>query len=133
MLCAAANPIDSAFVPLTNPTFCKSLEARTCRGSKCNELESSWHGPWATAPRRWPINSSAKKPRFGAPVVGIKPTASLAYSPTAGKNDWGDKLQFPPFQRAQIIELGCFEPFANGLHITISTRKPRKQVHFTAC
>jgi hypothetical protein len=118
MPCVAENPIDSAFIPLTNPTSCKSLEARACRGSKCNVLGSSWHGLRATAPRRWPINSSATKPRFGERVVGIKPTASLAYSPTAGKNIRGDRPRFPPLQRAQIVELACLEPVAKGLHIT---------------
>jgi hypothetical protein len=102
MPCAAENPIDSAFIPLTNLTSCKSLEARACRGSKCNELGSSWHGLRATGPRSWPINSSAMKPRFGEPTVGIEPTASLAYSPTAARNIQGDRPRFPPLQWAQI-------------------------------
>ena len=116
--CAAANPIDSASVPLTNPTFCKSLGARTCRGSKCNALESSWRARRATGPGLWPSNSNAIKPRFGGPAIGIKPKASSACSPTAGRNTRGDTPRFPPLQRAQIVELACLEPLAKGLHIT---------------
>ena len=116
--CAAENPIDSTFIPLTKLTSCKSREARACRGTKCNGLGSSWHGLRAIGPRQWPINSSAMKPRFGEPAVGIEPTASTAYSSTAGKNIRGDRPRFPPLQRAQIVELACLEPLAKGLHIT---------------
>lgn len=118
MPCAAENRIDSAFIPVTSPTSCKSLEARVCHGSKCNALGSSWHGLRAAGPRRWPVNFSATKPRFGESVVGITPTVSLACSPTAGKNIRGDRPRFPPLQRAQIVKLACLEPVAKGLHIT---------------
>ncbi len=30
----------------------------------------------------------------------------------------GIRLRFPPLQRAQIVELACLEPVAEGLHIT---------------
>jgi hypothetical protein len=118
MPCAAENPIDSASIRLTNLTSSRSLEAKACRGSKCNGRGSSWHGQRATGPQQWPINSSAMKPRFGEPVVGIEPTASPAYSPMDGKNIRGDRPRFPPLQRAQIVELACLEPLAKGLHIT---------------
>jgi DDE superfamily endonuclease/Homeodomain-like domain len=58
------------------------------------------------------------KPRFGEPAVGIEPTVSPVYSPTAGKNIRGGTPRFPPLQRAQIVELACLEPLAKGLHIT---------------
>jgi DDE superfamily endonuclease len=31
---------------------------------------------------------------------------------------WGIRWRFPPLQRAQIVELACLEPIAEGLHIT---------------
>jgi DDE superfamily endonuclease/Homeodomain-like domain len=31
---------------------------------------------------------------------------------------WGVRRRFPPLQRAQIVELACLEPIAEGLHIT---------------
>jgi hypothetical protein len=31
---------------------------------------------------------------------------------------WGARRRFPPLQRAQIVELACLEPVAEGLHIT---------------
>ncbi len=31
---------------------------------------------------------------------------------------WGVPRRFPPLQRAQIVELACLEPIAEGLHIT---------------
>jgi hypothetical protein len=31
---------------------------------------------------------------------------------------WGIRRRFPPLQRAQIVELACLEPIAEGLHIT---------------
>ncbi len=31
---------------------------------------------------------------------------------------WGVPSRFPPLQRAQIVELACLEPIAEGLHIT---------------
>jgi hypothetical protein len=42
----------------------------------------------------------------------------------AGRNScwtslaWGVPRRFPPLQRAQIVELACLEPIAEGLHIT---------------
>src|SRR5215471_7270700 len=31
---------------------------------------------------------------------------------------WGIRWRFPPLQRAQIVELACLEPIAEGLHLT---------------
>src|SRR5437588_11698928 len=31
---------------------------------------------------------------------------------------WNVRKRFPPLQRAQIVELACLEPVAEGLHIT---------------
>jgi hypothetical protein len=33
-------------------------------------------------------------------------------------NDRADRSRFPPLQRAQIVQLACLEPIAEGLHIT---------------
>jgi len=30
----------------------------------------------------------------------------------------GGRRRFPPLQRAQLVELACLEPIAEGLHIT---------------
>ncbi len=32
--------------------------------------------------------------------------------------EWADRPSFPPLQQAQIIQLACLEPVAEGLHIT---------------
>ena len=58
------------------------------------------------------------RPLFGESAVGIEPTASSAYSPTAGRNTRGDRQRFPPLQRAQIVEQAWLEPLAKGLHVT---------------
>jgi hypothetical protein len=31
---------------------------------------------------------------------------------------WGIRWRFPPLQRAQLVELACLEPIAEGLHLT---------------
>src|ERR1700733_7063125 len=40
---------------------------------------------------------------------------------------WGGPRRFPPLQRAQIVELACLEPIAEGLHITHWTSKDLAQ------
>src|SRR5215212_8493545 len=35
----------------------------------------------------------------------------------------GVRRRFPPLQRAQIVELACLEPIAEGLHVTHWTSK----------
>src|SRR4029077_4165793 len=66
--------------------------------------------------RRWPSRRSA--------------TNRPSVAPAAATNAWGypafcsrprgldTRLQFPPLQRAQIVQWACLEPVAEGLHIT---------------
>src|SRR3954469_6279133 len=50
--------------------------------------------------------------------------SAAATSRAAGRNScwmapaWAAPRRFPPLQRAQIVELACLEPVAEGLHIT---------------
>jgi DDE superfamily endonuclease len=55
------------------------------------------------------------------PPSGVSADAT---SRAAGRNScwtnpaWDGPSRFPPLQRAQIVELACLEPIAEGLHIT---------------
>src|SRR5205823_8878950 len=70
--------------------------------------------PW---PRAWGVTG----PRSGG--------SAAVTSRAAGRNScwtnpaWDVLRRFPPLQRAQIVELACLEPIAEGLHITHWTSK----------
>src|SRR5947207_11180444 len=74
--------------------------------------------PWppGSRSRPWPHAWSVTGPPFGESVA--------VTSTGAGRNScWMNRAsavlkRFPPLQRAQIVELACLEPVAEGLHIT---------------
>lgn len=77
---------------------------------------SFWPSPLASRSTRWPPAWSAIQPRSGGSVAATSRAAGSAScwtTPTRATR-WG----FPPLQRAQIVELACLEPVAEGLHIT---------------
>src|SRR4051794_577262 len=55
------------------------------------------------------------------PLSGV---SAAVTSRAVGRNscwtnpDWDVPRRFPPLQRAQIVQLACLEPIAEGLHIT---------------
>jgi DDE superfamily endonuclease len=58
-------------------------------------------------------------------VIRLLSGASVAATSKAAGNAscwtnpaWGIRWRFPPLQRAQIVELACLEPIAEGLHLT---------------
>ena len=55
-------------------------------------------------------------PRSGATAAATSRTVSRGCWPTPTAR--GVPSEFPPLQRAQIIQLACLEPVARGLHIT---------------
>src|SRR5262249_55424004 len=69
----------------------------------------------------WPLAWSVTGPPSGGSAdatSGVGCNGSCWTSPA-----WGVPRRFPPLQRAQIVELACLEPIAEGLHITHWTRQ----------
>ena len=62
-------------------------------------------------------HSNAITPRNGGPAIGIKPKASSACSPTAGRNNRGDTPRFPVPARSDC-RTGLLGALGQGLHIT---------------
>src|SRR5262249_10394364 len=91
-------------------------EPGTCLGSKSSTPASSSPSPGANRSTRWPPAWSATLPPSGGSVAAMNRAAGNAScwtTPIRGI-PWG----FPPLQRAQIVELACLEPVAEGLHLT---------------
>jgi hypothetical protein len=85
-------------------------------GFRSSTLKSSWALPSAGASSTWPGKRVVTQPPFGASVVVTSSVASTAssrkpHAPAARRS-------FPPLQRAQIVQLACLEPIAQGLHVT---------------
>jgi len=77
---------------------------------------SFWASPAASASRAWPGRRFATRPRCGASAGTTRhagSTASWRRSRVPAVHNG-----FPPLQRAQIVQLACLEPIAQGLHIT---------------
>src|SRR5256885_11660816 len=75
----------------------------------------------------WPsLRASPSKPSpAGRNVTERRSGACAAVTSGAGSKGscwtnrvWGVRRRFPPLQRAQIVELACLEPSAEGLHLT---------------
>src|SRR5665213_303010 len=85
-------------------------------GSRSNMPGLCWPSPLVNRFRRSPLGWSVTGPPFGGSVA--------AMSRAGCKNSfWTTSVlavprRFPPLQRAQIVELACLEPIAEGLHIT---------------
>lgn len=94
----------------------RSLAADTWLSSRSNTPALSWPSrrvsPFRTLPAGWNVTG----PRSGASAV----VTSRADSKNSCWTNlaWGVRRRFPPLQKAQIVELACLEPIANGLHIT---------------
>jgi hypothetical protein len=64
----------------------------------------------------WLPGSNVIRPPSGESVVATNKAAGNASCWIS--LGWGIRWRFPPLQRAQIVELACLEPIAEGLHLT---------------
>lgn len=114
--CAGANLAPSPSIPPTVRPYPRSHVAARLLSSPSSGRASSWPSPMASASATWPACTSAILPRSGASVAATSKAAyraCLTTSPAVAAHSG-----FPPLQRAQIVELACLEPIAEGLHIT---------------
>ncbi len=114
--CVAENRVRSRSPRTICRSSNKSLTARCGLGIKSGAPASFWESPTEDGLKLWPSRRSA--------------TSRLCVAPAAAMNAWGypaswshprgrdARSRFPPLQRAQIVELACLEPVAEGLHIT---------------
>src|SRR5262245_57159577 len=85
-------------------------------GSRSSTHASSLPLPLVTRSRPSPADWNATRPRSGGCAAATNRAAcrnSCSMIPA-----WAARRRFPPLQRAQIVELACLEPIAEGLHIT---------------
>ena len=114
--CVAASRFRSRLPRVIGPSFRKSPGVDRCPSSRSSTLVLSSRSPRVNGCRRSPRRCGAIRPRSGASVA--------ATSKAAWPRCWrtcraaGAPRRFPPLQRAQIVELACLEPVAEGLHIT---------------
>jgi hypothetical protein len=96
--------------------FRKSPGAERCRSSKSSTPASSWRSPRGSECSRSPRGCGVTRPPSGASVADT----SKADRPCCSRTipGVGALHGFPPLQRAQLVELACLEPVAEGLHIT---------------
>jgi hypothetical protein len=94
----------------------RSLGVGRCPGIKSNGLRCSWPSRRGGRSSSWPSAPNATPRPSGGSAVATRARAC----PTScnHRNEPGDRLGFPPLQRAQIVQLACLEPIAKGLHIT---------------
>src|SRR5436190_20005855 len=86
------------------------------RGSRSSMRASSWAWPRGNASRSLPSRCSVTPPRSGGYAGGTSSAAWISSSGTGTARD--ARSGFPPLQRAQIVQLACLEPVAQGLHLT---------------
>lgn len=119
--CVVENRLPWQSLPMIGPSCSRSPVASRYRGFRSAALGRSWRWLKGSAPASWPSRCSAMS----------EPSAALACATAnAGLTDsWNPSRDraarsgFPPLQRAQIVELACLEPIAQGLHITHWTSK----------
>jgi DDE superfamily endonuclease len=76
----------------------------------------SWPSLVGNPLARWPRVWNVIRPPSGESVAA---TSKAVGNTSCWTNPaWGIHWRFPPLQRAQIVELACLEPIAEGLHIT---------------
>src|SRR5512142_2404617 len=114
--CVAANLGRSRSPRVTSRSSRKSPGADRCCSSKSSMPGSCWRSPRANGCRRSPRRCGATRPPSGASVAATNKAARPGCWPTSPGA--GAPRRFPPLQRAQIVELACLEPVAEGLHIT---------------
>lgn len=114
--CAAANLYCCRSPRVIAPSFSRSPGADHSPTTKSSTLASSSRSPRANGSTRLPPGCGAIPPRSGASVAAMRKAAWTGCWPTGLAA--GAPRRFPPLQRAQIVELACLEPVAEGLHIT---------------
>ena len=114
--CVAENRVRSRSLRTICRSFNKSLTARSGLGIKSGVPASSWESPTEDGLRPWPSRRSATNRPSVAPAAA---TNAWGYPASWSRPRGRDaRSRFPPLQRAQIVELACLEPVAEGLHIT---------------
>lgn len=114
--CVAANRSHCRLRRVIGPSLRKSPGVDRSPSTRSSTLASSSRSPKANGFRTSPPGCGATRPRSGDSVVAISKTAWIGCWPTGLAA--GAPRRFPPLQRAQIVELACLEPVAEGLHIT---------------
>jgi hypothetical protein len=77
---------------------------------------SCWPLPPGSPSSPWPPAWSVTGPPSGVSAAVTSRAAGRSSCWT--NHDWDVPWRFPPLQRAQIVQLACLEPIAEGLHIT---------------
>jgi DDE superfamily endonuclease len=102
--------------PKMSRSSTRSLAVGHCPGIKSNGLRSSWPSPRGSRLDHWPSAPNAiRRPSGGSAVATSARACPISWNHPNGP---GDRPEFPPLQRAQIVQLACLEPIAKGLHIT---------------
>ena len=114
--CVAANLDRFHLLRETFPSSKRSPGAGRCRSSRSSMPRSCWRSPKANGCQRSPRICDATRPPSGASAGATSKADWPACWPTSPGA--GAPRRFPPLQRAQIVELACLEPVAEGLHIT---------------
>lgn len=101
---------------MIDPSSFKSPVRLRYRPIRSSERGSSLEWPPASRSSSWRRRTIAIRPRSGEPAVATSAPGSAACS--RHPRDAAGRPGFPPLQRAQIVELACLEPVAQGLHLT---------------
>lgn len=119
--CVVENRLPWRSPPMIELSWNRSPAASRCRGIKSVGLEPSWRSLKGSEPASWPSRCSVMSRPSAAPVNATAHSDSMGYWTLS--RDQAARPGFPPLQRAQIVELACLEPMAQGLHITHWTSK----------
>jgi hypothetical protein len=114
--CAAANRYRYRSRRVIGPSLRRSPGADRSPSTKSSTLASSSRSPEADGFRTSLPGCGAIRPQSGGSVAAISTAAWIGCWPTGLAA--GAPRRFPPLQRAQIVQLACLEPVAEGLHIT---------------
>jgi hypothetical protein len=103
--------------PPLMPPSCKPWHAAAiCPSSRFSMPASCWPSPPANPSCPLPPASSVTGPPSG--VSAAVTSKAVGGNSCWTSPDWDAPRRFPPLQRAQVVQLACLEPIAEGLHIT---------------
>src|SRR3954471_18269534 len=121
VLCVVEDRLPWLSPPMIESRWSRSRVASRCRGIRSAGRGRSWRSPKGSAPASWPSRCSTMSRPSAAPADATASAGSTGCCTTP--RDRAVRPGFPPLQRAQIVELACLEPIAQGLHITHWTSK----------
>ena len=114
--CVAANRYRCRSPRVIDRSFRRSPGADHSPSTRSSTLASYSRSSRANGFRRSPPGCGATGPPSGGSVAATSRAGWTCCWPTPRCRDV--PRRFPPLQRAQIVELACLEPVAEGLHIT---------------